>query len=55
MLDIPTDLWLPEQPDNKYGIQQCTVVNLSGAKNKIGVEDVYCVNKFNPLCEYVKK
>jgi hypothetical protein len=47
---MPEELWAKDQPDNKGGVEFCTVVNLCADCSNSGHEDVTCVQPRNVLC-----
>jgi hypothetical protein len=48
---LPSDLWKANQPNNKMSIELCSVLDLSGDKNSIGIDDMQCFENSKMICQ----
>lgn len=48
---MPNELWKPGQPNNNRALELCSVVDLSGAKEDIGLDDIQCLENVRMLCQ----
>jgi hypothetical protein len=50
-IPVNPNLWMKNQPDNELGIQSCTVLNLKGTNETIGLDDAACITNSYTLCQ----
>jgi predicted transcriptional regulator YheO len=53
MIQISSDLWMKNKPDNAVGMETCINLNLSPSKLEAGLDDVTCLAPFKPMCQIV--